>query len=112
MAHASAGIGETVADVGKRYGIAVNALVAANSLESREASEGDRLIVPTAPRIEPAPVKRTVKSGTSTVHHMTSASGATAKSKAPAAHSNSKPKPKTASKTPVIAASAKPRRSN
>jgi len=48
------GTGETLAEVGKRYGIALNNLVAVNNLQSPEASEGDRLIVPAALRPEPA----------------------------------------------------------
>jgi membrane-bound lytic murein transglycosylase D len=102
------GTGETVADVGKRYGIAVASLVAANNLQSREASEGDRLIVPAVLRAEPA-AKRPAK-GTAVRH--TTASGA--KRKAPAAQpkTGSKPKPKTASKGPVAAVSTKPHTSN
>jgi hypothetical protein len=43
------GAGETLADLGKRYGVALNSLVAANNLPSPEANEGDRLIVPAGP---------------------------------------------------------------
>jgi membrane-bound lytic murein transglycosylase D len=82
------GTGETLAEVGKRYGIAVSNLVAVNNLPSPEASEGDRLIVPAALRAEPA-AKRVV---TRTARRRTSASAAKpnvsrATSQAPAAAS-------------------------
>jgi LysM repeat protein len=95
------GAGETLADLGKRYGVALNSLVAANNLPSPEANEGDRLIVPAAVRAEPA-ARRPASQATV---RRTSASTA-AKGKAPAARpkANSRPKPKTALKTPVIVA--------
>jgi len=49
------GIGETLASIGKRYGISSASIVAANSLEADEALEGDRLLIPTALRPEPPP---------------------------------------------------------
>ncbi len=49
------GIGETLASIGKRYGISSASIVAANSLEADEALEGDRLLIPAALRPEPAP---------------------------------------------------------
>jgi membrane-bound lytic murein transglycosylase D len=104
------GIGETVADVGKRYGIAVNSLVAANNLQSREASEGDRLIVPAVVRPEPVAAKRPVKPGTAV--RTSTAPISPAKPKAPTPQTASKPRPKPATKAPVIAASAKPHTSN
>jgi membrane-bound lytic murein transglycosylase D len=104
------GIGETVADVSKRYGIAMNALVAANNLQSRDASEGDRLVIPAVARPEPVAAKRPVKAGAGT--RRTSASISTGKAKTPAAPATSKPKSKAAPKAPVVAASTKPRTSN
>jgi membrane-bound lytic murein transglycosylase D len=103
------GIGETVADVGKRFGIAANSLVAANNLQTREASEGDRLIIPTV--VRPEPVAKRPAARAATVRRT---AAATAKGKAPAAHPQpaSKPKPKTASKGPVVAVTSKPRSSN
>jgi membrane-bound lytic murein transglycosylase D len=102
------GTGETLVTVGKRYGIALNSIVAANNLPSPEASEGDRLIIPAALRAEPAPKR----ASTQAVVRRTKAS--TSKSKTSAAGSktnpktaNSKAKPKTVSKTPVIVASTK-----
>jgi membrane-bound lytic murein transglycosylase D len=49
------GSGETLASIGKRYGISSASIVAANSLEADEALEGDRLLIPAALRPEPAP---------------------------------------------------------
>ena len=92
------GTGETLAAVGKRYGITLNSLVSVNNLQSPEASEGDRLIVPAALRAEP-PARRP---GTPATVRRTSAA-TTSKGKAPAA----RPKPKTVSKSPVIVAKTK-----
>ena len=50
--------GETLASIGKRYGITQSSIVAANSLEADEALEGDRLLIPAALRTEPAPAVR------------------------------------------------------
>jgi LysM repeat protein len=99
------GTGETVADVGKRYGIAVNSLVAANNLQSREASEGDRLIIPAVFRADPVVAKRPVKQAPTA--RRTTAS--TTKAKAPAAQpkTGTKPKPKPVSKPAAIVAQTK-----
>ena len=51
------GPGETLADVGKRYGATPASIAAANSLQSAVAVEGDRLLIPAALRPE-APAKR------------------------------------------------------
>jgi membrane-bound lytic murein transglycosylase D len=50
-------IGETLASIGKRYGITTASIIAANSLEADEAIEGDRLLIPAALRPE-APAVR------------------------------------------------------
>ena len=105
------GIGETVADVGKRFGIATTTLVAANNLQSREPSEGDRLLIPAVLRADPVPAKRPVKAAPAAAHRPAAVSNSTAKPKAPATQTSAKPKPKTPSKGPVVA-SAKPRVSN
>ena len=99
------GTGETLAEVGKRYGIAVNSLVAVNNLQSPEASEGDRLILPAALRAEPA-AKRVV---TRTARRRTSASAAKAQSsratsQAPAAKST----PATPKRPGTLARGARP----
>ncbi len=49
--------GETVASIGKRYGIAPSGIVAANRMPKPDAVEGDRLIIPVGVRAE-APVRR------------------------------------------------------
>jgi membrane-bound lytic murein transglycosylase D len=103
------GIGETVADVSKRFGVAANTLVAANNLQSHEPSDGDRLIIPAGVRTAPVAANRTAR--TTAARHSTGAVSP-AKGKAPAQHVISKPKAKTAPKTPVIAATTKPRTSN
>lgn len=105
------GIGETVSDVGKRFGIAVTALVAANNLKSHEPSEGDRLIIPAVFRPDPVPVRRSAKGTVTTAAHRPGVSNSKAKPKASAAQTSSKPKAKPPAKAPVVA-SAKPRVSN
>ena len=98
------GGGETLAEVGKRYGISLNSLVSANSLESPQASEGDRLILPMAMRAEPV-AKRPAAGAT--VRRTSTGS----RPQAPATRSGSKakPKPKPAPKGPAIIASTKSR---
>ena len=103
------GIGETVADVSKRFGVAANTLVAANNLQSHEPSDGDRLIIPAVVRPVPVAANRTAR--TTAARHGTGAVSP-AKGKAPAQHVISKPKARTAPKAPVIAATTKPRTSN
>jgi len=103
------GIGETVADVSKRFGVTASALIAANNLQSHEPSDGDRLLIPAA--VRPAPVAASRTARTSAARRGT-ASVSAAKGKAPAQHVISKPKAKTASKAPAIAASTKPRTAN
>ena len=103
------GIGETVAEVSKRFSIPMNSLVAANNLQSREAHEGDRLLIPVVPRPAPVAARRPVRSAASV--HRTSAAVPAAK-KAPAGKPAAKPRPKAAPKAPVIAATSKPRPAN
>jgi len=97
------GIGESLADVGKRFGISLTSLVSVNNLPAPEASEGDRLIIPAAARVEPAlkkPVAATVRR----------ASASTTKPKTPARavpKPTLKAKPKTPPKSPVTVATAK-----
>jgi membrane-bound lytic murein transglycosylase D len=49
--------GETLASIGKRFGLSPAALMATNNLKDAEAPEGDRLLIPTAIRVD-APVRR------------------------------------------------------
>jgi membrane-bound lytic murein transglycosylase D len=58
------GAGETLAAIGKRYAALPSSIVAANGLSSAQAAEGDRLLIPTALRVE-APVRRTTVARTS-----------------------------------------------
>ncbi len=46
------GPGETLASISKRYGLPAGSIIAANSLKSPEAVEGDRLLIPVAARAE------------------------------------------------------------
>jgi membrane-bound lytic murein transglycosylase D len=48
------GVGETLASIGKRYGVAATAIATANNLREGDALEGDRLLIPAALRPEPA----------------------------------------------------------
>jgi membrane-bound lytic murein transglycosylase D len=52
------GPGDTLAGIGKRYGVAANSIVALNNLRSTETVEGDRLVIPATLRAEP-PASRT-----------------------------------------------------
>jgi membrane-bound lytic murein transglycosylase D len=51
------GADETLATIGKRYGVAPANIVSVNRLESAQAVEGDRLLIPSVQRA-PAPVAR------------------------------------------------------
>lgn len=62
--------GETLAAIGKRYGVAPSSIIAANNLHSQEASQGDRLLIPAAARPEPAAKRPTSR----TAAHRTTAS--------------------------------------
>jgi spore germination protein YaaH len=50
------GSGETLASIGKRYGVIPASIVAVNRLESAQALEGDRLLIPSVQRVQAAPV--------------------------------------------------------
>jgi len=103
------GIGETVADVSKRFGVTASALIAANNLQSHEPSDGDRLLIPAMMRPAPVAANRTARTHAA---RRGTASLFTAKGKAAPPHTVSKPKAKTAPKAPVVAASTKPHTSN
>jgi membrane-bound lytic murein transglycosylase D len=49
------GAGESLATIGKRYGVTPANIVAANRMESAQAMEGDRLLIPAVQRIQIAP---------------------------------------------------------
>jgi LysM repeat protein len=62
--------GETVAAIGRRFGVAPTSIIAANNLHSPEASLGDQLLIPTTLRAEPAakhPVSHTAARRTTVV---------------------------------------------
>ena len=52
------GPGETLASIGKRYGVMPASIVAVNRLESAQTVEGDRLLIPSLQRVQmPAATK-------------------------------------------------------
>ena len=53
--------GETLAAIGKHFGVAPSSIVAANSLHAAEASAGDRLLIPAAARPEPVARRSAVR---------------------------------------------------
>jgi membrane-bound lytic murein transglycosylase D len=58
------GAGETLGTIGKRYNVTPANIVAANHLDSQQAVEGDRLLIPAVARVEAAPVHRTTAAAT------------------------------------------------
>jgi membrane-bound lytic murein transglycosylase D len=52
------GAGETLATIGKRYGVTPANIVSANRLESAQAVEGDRLLIPAVQRIQTPVAKK------------------------------------------------------
>ena len=59
------GAGETLPAIGKRYNVPASNIVSVNNLESGQPQEGDRLLIPAAPRID-TPVRKPVVSAAST----------------------------------------------
>jgi membrane-bound lytic murein transglycosylase D len=60
------GSGETLATIGKRYGVIPASIVSVNRLESAQALEGDRLLIPSVQRVPAAPVaKKTISASAS-----------------------------------------------
>jgi membrane-bound lytic murein transglycosylase D len=51
---------ETLATIGKRYGVTSASIVSVNRLESAQAVEGDRLLIPSVQRVQAPMVKKTV----------------------------------------------------
>ena len=54
------GAGETLTAIGKRYGVTPANIASANRLESAQAVEGDRLLIPSVQRAQGPVVKKTV----------------------------------------------------
>jgi hypothetical protein len=54
------GSGETLATIGKRYGVTPSNIVSVNRLESAQALEGDRLLIPSVQRVAPPVAKKVV----------------------------------------------------
>ena len=54
------GADETLAVIAKRYGVAPANIVSVNRLESAQAVEGDRLLIPSVQRVPAPVVKKTV----------------------------------------------------
>ncbi|MDE3165310.1 MAG: transglycosylase SLT domain-containing protein, partial [Acidobacteriota bacterium] len=64
--------GETLPEIGRRFNVSAANIAAVNQLENAQPQEGDRLLIPAAPRPEPAvrkPVRRS--SRTATASHRT-----------------------------------------
>jgi membrane-bound lytic murein transglycosylase D len=69
--------GETLASIGKAYGMPASSIVAANKLAGAEAEEGDRLIIPAGLRADP-PAKRSGTRSASSARRRTPVHRATA----------------------------------
>jgi spore germination protein YaaH len=54
------GSGETLATIGKRYGVTPANIVSVNRLETAQAVEGDRLLIPSVQRVQAPVVKKTI----------------------------------------------------
>ncbi len=78
--------GETLAGIGKRYGVTASAIQSVNHLQSSEAMEGDQLVIPVA-HVAAAPAHRTASRRpahrTSAVHRTTHSASAAQPQKAP-----------------------------
>jgi len=62
--------GETLATIGKRFGVTSSSIVTANKLDKADAAEGDWLMIPTALRTD-APLKRAIGSSAASRRHTT-----------------------------------------
>jgi membrane-bound lytic murein transglycosylase D len=90
--------GETLAAIGKRFGVPAASIATANHLQASEAAEGDRLLIPAAPRAEPAARAAAKRPTTRTASHRTT----TTPSHRTTTHRTAVVKP--ATKRPVIVA--------
>lgn len=88
--------GETLASIGKQYGMTASAIMSANKLDKADAMEGDRLIIPAGLRAE-APPRRAAATKVASTHRRTSVRRASTTGK------SKRPTPvRTASKGPAI----------
>lgn len=74
-------MGESLAAIGKRYGISPASIIATNSLEADEAIEGDRLLIPAAVRPEAPAVKAPARKASTTRSRARSTTAAASKKK-------------------------------
>jgi membrane-bound lytic murein transglycosylase D len=87
--------GETLAAIGRRFGVAPASIATANNLQSHEASQGDQLLIPAALRAEPA-AKHAAKhaathAATHTAARHTAAASRTSHRTAVVKHAHKKP---------------------
>jgi membrane-bound lytic murein transglycosylase D len=114
--------GETLASIGKRFGVAPATIVATNNLKAAEAPEGERLLIPSAARVDaparrpasatagrrtPSPQRRTAAATTSAVRPVTSAAPKP-QARPAAAAAKPQPKPVASSYRPAAAPAAPP----
>lgn len=95
------GVGETLASIGKRYNVSTTTIVSVNHLESQQAQEGDRLLIPASARMETPAVRKT----TATAARRTSA---TPSHRKPATTTAAHRKPATRRKTTTTTATVRP----
>jgi membrane-bound lytic murein transglycosylase D len=96
--------GETLASIGKQYGMTATAIVAANKLEKADPVEGDRLVIPAGLRAEAPPEHAGVtKSATKGTARVASANHRTTVRHTSAAGKSKRPAPaRTAHQGPAI----------
>ena len=111
--------GDTLAGIGKRYGVAVSGIVSLNNLPSSGAEEGDRLVIPATLPAEPparraasaaakkAPAHRQASAKSSPSTAPRKSASTSAKSAAPAAKSNASAPAKTSASKPSLTAAAR-----
>jgi len=80
--------GETLAAIGKRYNVQPSNIVAVNHLEAEQPQDGDRLLIPSAPRAE-APARRAA--ATSTARRRPAAATASSTRRRPVTTSSARP---------------------
>jgi membrane-bound lytic murein transglycosylase D len=100
------GPGDTLAEIGKRYGVAVSGIVALNNLPSAVPVEGDRLVIPAALRPEPPPARRTASTKSSTSPASRKSASTSGKSATQAAKRSAASPARKSSPKPSLTASA------